>query len=62
MEVKLGHGGTLDPMATGVLIVGVGKGTKSLQNYLSCTKTYEGRSFPGMFFLFATPIDIQDRS
>ncbi|CAF9938146.1 MAG: hypothetical protein HETSPECPRED_000786 [Heterodermia speciosa] len=41
VEVKLGHGGTLDPMATGVLIVGVGKGTKSLQNYLSCTKTYE---------------------
>ncbi|KAL8793936.1 MAG: hypothetical protein Q9195_003449 [Heterodermia aff. obscurata] len=41
VEVKLGHGGTLDPMATGVLIVGVGKGTKFLQNYLSCTKTYE---------------------
>lgn len=41
LEVKLGHGGTLDPMATGVLIVGVGKGTKSLQDFLDCTKTYE---------------------
>ena len=28
-------------MATGVLIVGVGKGTKSLQSFLNCTKTYE---------------------
>lgn len=41
VEVKLGHGGTLDPMATGVLIVGVGSGTKSLQGFLNCTKTYE---------------------
>lgn len=39
--MKLGHGGTLDPMATGVLIVGVGKGTKCLQRFLECTKTYE---------------------
>lgn len=28
-------------MATGVLIVGVGKGTKHLQDFLACTKTYE---------------------
>ncbi|KAI4230141.1 MAG: hypothetical protein L6R36_000254 [Xanthoria steineri] len=41
IQVKLGHGGTLDPMATGVLIVGVGKGTKLLQDFLTCTKTYE---------------------
>ncbi|CAN8095987.1 unnamed protein product [Discula destructiva] len=41
IDVKLGHGGTLDPMATGVLILGVGRGTKSLQQFLSCTKTYE---------------------
>lgn len=39
--VKIGHGGTLDPMATGVLIIGVGSGTKQLQSFLSCTKTYE---------------------
>ncbi|KAF2826065.1 pseudouridine synthase [Ophiobolus disseminans] len=41
LKVKTGHGGTLDPMATGVLIVGVGKGTKCLQRFLECTKTYE---------------------
>ena len=27
---KVGHGGTLDPMATGVLVIGVGKATKLL--------------------------------
>lgn len=41
LQVKLGHGGTLDPLATGVLIVGVGGGTKSLNSFLSCTKQYE---------------------
>jgi tRNA pseudouridine55 synthase len=41
MTVKMGHGGTLDPLATGVLIVGVGAGTKALNRYLACTKTYE---------------------
>ena len=41
LKVKLGHGGTLDPMATGVLIVGVGRGTKELGKFLECTKTYE---------------------
>ncbi|PVI04272.1 pseudouridine synthase [Periconia macrospinosa] len=41
LKVKLGHGGTLDPLATGVLIVGVGKGTKLLSRFLECTKSYE---------------------
>ena len=30
-QIKVGHGGTLDPLATGVLVIGVGKGTKELQ-------------------------------
>ncbi|EXJ94192.1 hypothetical protein A1O1_02585 [Capronia coronata CBS 617.96] len=38
---KMGHGGTLDPMATGILIVGIGRGTKYLQDFLGCKKTYE---------------------
>lgn len=38
--VKVGHGGTLDPLATGVLVIGVGSGTKELQNYLSGSKAY----------------------
>jgi tRNA pseudouridine55 synthase len=37
----MGHGGTLDPMATGVLIVGIGSGTKKLNHLLSGTKDYE---------------------
>jgi tRNA pseudouridine55 synthase len=41
LPIKLGHGGTLDPMATGVLIIGVGNGTKSLSKFLECTKSYE---------------------
>lgn len=40
-QVKMGHGGTLDPLATGVLILGVGAGTKSLPDFLGCTKSYE---------------------
>lgn len=40
-QVKMGHGGTLDPLATGVLILGIGSGTKTLSQFLDCTKTYE---------------------
>ncbi|KAL7578441.1 hypothetical protein ACA910_012832 [Epithemia clementina (nom. ined.)] len=38
--IRVGHGGTLDPLATGVLVVGVGRGTKELQSYLSGSKRY----------------------
>lgn len=49
MKVKIGHGGTLDPLASGILIVGVGLGTKKLQNYLNnSTKTYETEALLGM--------------
>lgn len=41
LRVKMGHGGTLDPLASGVLILGLGSGTKSLQSFLDCSKTYE---------------------
>ncbi|KAF2680905.1 pseudouridine synthase [Lentithecium fluviatile CBS 122367] len=37
----MGHGGTLDPLASGVLIVGIGRGTKDLARFLGGTKTYE---------------------
>lgn len=41
-QKKIGHAGTLDPMATGVLVVLLGQGTK-LANYLSeDRKTYRG--------------------
>jgi len=55
LQVKIGHGGTLDPLATGVLILGVGKGTKSLQAFLNCTKTYE------TVVLFGASTDTYDR-
>ncbi|KAK8034993.1 hypothetical protein PG993_009988 [Apiospora rasikravindrae] len=55
LRVKMGHGGTLDPLATGVLILGVGKGTKSLQSFLDCTKTYE------TVVLFGASTDTYDR-
>ena len=38
--MKVGHGGTLDPLATGVLVCGVGSGTKNLQKYLVGSKAY----------------------
>ncbi|KDQ60980.1 hypothetical protein JAAARDRAFT_31980 [Jaapia argillacea MUCL 33604] len=38
--VKIGQGGTLDPLADGVLVVGVGKGTKKLGDFLDCVKEY----------------------
>ena len=37
---KVGHGGTLDPMATGVLILGVGKATKLLTYVIGSDKRY----------------------
>lgn len=37
---KLGHGGTLDPLATGLMIIGVEKGTKKLAEYLKLDKEY----------------------
>jgi len=38
--MKVGHGGTLDPLASGVLVVGIGKGTTMLQGYLQGDKHY----------------------
>ena len=37
---KIGHAGTLDPMATGVLVIGVGRATKLLQFLTAQTKVY----------------------
>jgi len=37
---KVGHGGTLDPFATGLLILGTGKETKHLSQISSSTKEY----------------------
>ncbi|KAI9528035.1 TruB pseudouridine (psi) synthase 1 [Dissostichus eleginoides] len=39
-SLKMGHGGTLDSNASGVLVVGVGNGTKMLTTMLSGSKKY----------------------
>lgn len=39
---KVGHGGTLDPMATGLLVLLLGRATKWSQRVMSSDKTYEG--------------------
>lgn len=38
---KVGHAGTLDPMATGVLILGIERGTKFLAHMVAATKAYD---------------------
>ncbi|MCO5590460.1 hypothetical protein L7F22_044430 [Adiantum nelumboides] len=39
---KVGHAGTLDPMATGLLVVCVGRATKLVDKYQALTKVYTG--------------------
>lgn len=39
---KVGHAGTLDPLATGLLIVCTGKKTKEISNYQDQRKKYSG--------------------
>ena len=39
---KVGHAGTLDPLATGLLIVCTGKFTKKINDYMAQEKTYTG--------------------
>ena len=38
---KVGHAGTLDPMATGVLVLGIGNATRLLQYVVDGSKGYE---------------------
>jgi tRNA pseudouridine55 synthase len=42
-SIKIGHGGTLDPMASGVLPVCVGEGTKVVAFLLDADKEYEAQ-------------------
>jgi tRNA pseudouridine55 synthase len=39
---KVGHAGTLDPLATGLLIICTGKFTKQINNYMAQEKEYTG--------------------
>ena len=45
---KVGHSGTLDPMAEGLLVMGVGRGTRLLRFVRDFEKTYEGSARLGV--------------
>ena len=41
-KIKVGHAGTLDPLATGLLIICTGKKTKQIEQYQAQKKVYSG--------------------
>jgi len=45
---KVGHAGTLDPMATGVLVLGFGNGTRLLQYITDGSKSYQATMLLGI--------------
>ncbi|MBK6522366.1 MAG: tRNA pseudouridine(55) synthase TruB [Bacteroidia bacterium] len=47
VKPKIGHAGTLDPLATGLLIVCTGKKTKEIESFMGLTKEYTGTFFIG---------------
>jgi tRNA pseudouridine55 synthase len=45
---KVGHAGTLDPAATGLLVMGVGAGTRLLTYLVGLDKSYTATTSPGV--------------
>tara|TARA_B110000444_G_scaffold261478_1_gene314000 strand:- start:4746 stop:5450 length:705 start_codon:yes stop_codon:yes gene_type:complete len=41
-KLKVGHAGTLDPLATGLLIIAIGKATKQIHKFQEMKKVYTG--------------------
>jgi tRNA pseudouridine55 synthase len=46
-KIKVGHAGTLDPLATGLLIICTGKNTKLIESIMPGLKTYTGTFLVG---------------
>ncbi len=46
-KIKVGHAGTLDPLATGLLIICTGKFTKQIDSFQGLDKVYIGSMFVG---------------
>ena len=46
-KIKVGHAGTLDPLATGLLIICTGKFTKQIDSFQGLNKVYIGSMFVG---------------
>src|ERR1700761_1626665 len=63
---KVGHAGTLDPLATGLLIVCTGKFTKKINEYMGMEKEYTGTftlgSVTPTYDLESEPRDFKDIS
>jgi len=63
---KVGHAGTLDPLATGLLILCTGKKTKSIESYMAEEKEYTGTFTIGQttptFDLESEPTEAVDTS
>jgi tRNA pseudouridine55 synthase len=63
---KVGHAGTLDPLATGLLIVCTGKFTKKINEYMGMEKEYTGTITLGAvtptYDLESEPVDQKDIS
>ena len=63
---KIGHAGTLDPLATGLLIVCTGKFTKKINGYMAQEKEYTGHFTLGAttptYDLESEPTEIKDYS
>src|SRR6476659_4402558 len=61
---KIGHAGTLDPLATGLLIVCTGKFTKKINEYMGMEKEYTGTITLGAvtptYDLESEPVDQKD--
>lgn len=47
LRIKIGHAGTLDPLASGLLIVCLGKQTKNIDSFMGMTKEYTGSFYIG---------------
>ncbi len=63
---KIGHAGTLDPLATGLLILCTGKYTKRINDYMAQQKEYEGTITLGgrtaTYDRESEPVEVQDPS
>lgn len=46
-KIKVGHTGTLDPLATGLLIICYGKMTKEIDSFMGLDKSYSGKMIIG---------------
>ncbi len=42
-KIKVGHAGTLDPLATGLVIICTGKATKQIMQYQDLDKAYDAQ-------------------